>query len=166
MGMHDTVIEFTDDQLARLAQPHGADGVECNIWTFDALAGCGALSSTTADLLTYLEFQMHPDDGPLGPAMRLSQEAHYESPDSGLVLGLAWHMVTVSGPNALIFHDGGTNGYVSFAGFIPETQTAVVVLCNSGDALSGNAMVGALGVELLDASQAHLGVQEEDSNPQ
>lgn len=161
LRMHDTVIEFSEEQLARLAPGHGADGLECNIWTFDALAGCGALSSTSADLLTYLEFQMHPDDGPLGPAMHLSQEAHYEAPDSGLVLGLAWHMVSVAGPHPLIFHDGGTNGYVSFAGFIPATQTAVVVLCNSGDALSGNSMVGVLGIELLDASQAQLADSED-----
>ena len=45
---------------------------------------------------------------------------------------------------------------LGFSGFIPETGTAVVILCNSGDALSNNHMVGALGIHLLDASQADL----------
>jgi hypothetical protein len=93
--------------------------------------------------------------------MQLCQESHHEVADAGLSLGLAWHMLDIGGAHDLIMHDGGTNGYVSFAGFIPETQTAVVILCNSGDALSTNHMVGQLGMELLEASQAHLETQED-----
>jgi CubicO group peptidase (beta-lactamase class C family) len=163
LQMNDTVIELSESQLTRLAHGHTAAGTECNIWTFDALAGCGALSSTTADLLTYLEAELHPEEGPLGPAIRLSQQTHYEVPDGGLTLGLAWHMLPTSGPHRIIAHDGGTNGFVSFTGFIPEAQTAVVILCNSGDALSSNHLIGRLGVELLVAAQADLADAAEDS---
>ncbi len=165
LQMPDTVIQFSEAQQSRLAPGHTAAGTECNIWTFDSLAGCGALSSTTADLLTYLEAEINPGESPLGPAMRLSQETHYEDAETGLRLGLSWHMLPTSGPHRIIAHDGGTNGFVSFTGFIPETQTAVVILCNSGDALSTNHLVGKLGVELLDASQADLTEADDAGEP-
>ncbi len=162
LQMTDTAISLSESQQTRLAVGHTPAGSECAAWSFDALAGCGALYSTTSDLLTYLEAQMNLDENPLGPAMRLSQETHYDAQDGRLTLGLAWHKILVSGPHPIILHDGGTGGYVSFSGFIPETGTAVVILCNSGDALSNNHMVGTLGIHLLDASQADL-VEADDT---
>ncbi len=42
-----------------------------------------------------------------------------------------------------VWHNGGTGGYASFVGFIPETQAAVVVLANSAKS------VDSVGVEIL-----------------
>jgi CubicO group peptidase (beta-lactamase class C family) len=45
-----------------------------------------------------------------------------------LAIGLGW--VRLDRPNLLWWHNGGTGGYRSFAGFRPERRDAVVVLTN------------------------------------
>lgn len=44
-----------------LIQGYAADGKSAPPCDFDALAGCGAIRSTAADMLTCLEAQLHPD---------------------------------------------------------------------------------------------------------
>ena len=155
LQLPDTVIQFfEDEQLARLARTHRRRQRTRHLDVRLAPAGCGALSSTTSDLLTYLEAEMNPDQSPLGPAIRLSQQSHYETTENELRIGLAWHMIPGTGMYPIFMHDGGTNGHTAFTGFIPETNTAVAILCNSGyRTLTGNHMAIRLGVKLLAASQ-------------
>ena len=50
-----------------------------------------------------------------------------------LSVGLGWFMLPLQRgrPFQVIWHDGGTGGFRSVAGFVVETRTAVVVLTNS-----------------------------------
>ena len=96
-------------------------------WTFDALAGAGALWSTVDDMVVFLQAQLEPPDGPLGDAMRLS---HRPLAGGRVEVALAW--MRLSGRDgALLWHNGGTAGYRSFVGVDHGRDRAVVVLGSS-----------------------------------
>ena len=61
-------------------------------------------------------------------------------------IGLAWFTTPVTG-DQVVWHDGGTGGYRSFAGFLRNKKLGVVVLANS------DFDVDDLGFHLLDPSQ-------------
>ena len=44
------------------------------VWTFDALAGAGALWSSVDDLALFVRAHLEPPEGALGEAMRLTQQ--------------------------------------------------------------------------------------------
>jgi CubicO group peptidase (beta-lactamase class C family) len=63
----------------------------------------------------------------------------------GLAIGLGWTRLPLLGTeHELLFHNGATGGFRSFAGFVPATHTAVVVLSNSARS------VDALGFRILE----------------
>lgn len=63
-------------------------------------------------------------------------------------VGLGWHRRRIGKSGVLCWHNGGTGGYRSFAGFIPESKIAVVVLANSTNS------VDELAVQILEALQS------------
>ena len=60
-------------------------------------------------------------------------------------VGLGWHLRT-NDDLTTVWHNGGTGGYRSFAGFTSDDHKGVVVLTNS------NRSVNDLGFHLLDPS--------------
>jgi serine-type D-Ala-D-Ala carboxypeptidase/endopeptidase len=136
MGMRDTVMTLTPELKRRLAPGHRSNGTPAANWDLPGLAGAGALRSTADDMLRYL-------DANLGDA---HAEAHVTraSIGNGMRIGLAWHLtpLTPKGPT-IVWHNGGTGGYRSYAGFIRQSRTGVVVLGNS------TSDVDRLGIDLL-----------------
>lgn len=103
-------------------------------WTFDALAGCGALWSTLADLQRFLAAQLEPPPGPLGDAIRLSQEPRV--PGARMDHCLGW--LRLHGRDGvLLWHNGGTAGYRSFVGVDPDHRVAVAALTASDRSVDG-----------------------------
>ena len=94
-------------------------------WRLTGLAGAGGLVSSATDLLTFLAAQLDPAGTPLETAIRLTQQPRGDARGG---VGLGW--MRASTPHELWWHNGGTGGYRSFAGFIPDRHVAVVVLSN------------------------------------
>jgi len=124
MGMSGTA--FTDAMRAHLALGHDDNGKPAKNWDFDALAGAGALRSTANDMLRYVRANMGVDPSPLSEAMRFAQEPRR---DMGKIMrvGLAW----ITNDKGIVWHNGGTGGYRSFAGFSADRRHGVVVLSDS-----------------------------------
>jgi serine-type D-Ala-D-Ala carboxypeptidase/endopeptidase len=129
LGMADTVLVPDGELAAREADGHRRRRRPTGHWEVAGLPGAGALRSTAADVLTFLRAQLHPDDTPLGPAIALT---HGERrPGRRLGIGLGWLRVSVLlRDEVLLWHNGGTGGFRSFAGFVPTRGTAAVVLAN------------------------------------
>lgn len=96
-------------------------------WHLDGLAGAGALRSTAQDLLSYLRAQLEPDPTPLAEAIRLTHVLL--KPTARTTIGLGW-MRSSSRAGPMFWHNGGTGGFRSFAGFLPDHGAAAVVLVN------------------------------------
>ncbi len=182
LGLSDTVITLSADQDARLAQAYSGRGKPTSNFHIPALPGAGALLSTVEDIVSFLRAHLTPADAlrqalPYALQMRCTEFA----PDSWLLrfygrirrlldresrpdpeelgIGLGWLRVRLRKSGAMAWlHNGATSGYRSFAAFVPQTQTGVVVLSNRGltelEIVLPRYTINELGFDLLEALNA------------
>jgi CubicO group peptidase (beta-lactamase class C family) len=131
LGMTHTAVALTPWMLEHAVAGHNAQGDTVPYWDLPALAGAGALRSTAEDMLRFLEANVRPGNGRLAGAMRMAHPARAAAGSPTMRIGLNWHRLAAGG-DTLIWHNGGTGGFRTFAGFRPATGTAVVVLTNTG----------------------------------
>jgi CubicO group peptidase (beta-lactamase class C family) len=148
LGLKDTVVTLNDDQIRRYAIAHDVKGKVIKSWDFVALSGAGALRSTADDMLTFLDYQMHPETSPIKDAIELSQQTHYEAKRA--MIGLGWQ-ISPKGEHVAIWHNGATGGYRSICLFERKAGVAVVLLSNTGDAFANDNSIDKMGFELLKA---------------
>ena len=102
--------------------------VHRQVWTFDAMAGAGALWSSVADLVVFVRAHLDPPADALGEAIRLTQQPLARS--GRMEQAMAW--IRLSGKDgSLLWHNGGTAGFRSFVGVDVGRQRGVVVLGNT-----------------------------------
>ena len=129
LGMEHTAITFTPWMKSHLALGHDAQGAVAPNWDLDALAGAGAIRSTTHDMLKFADANLHPERGALQRAMAFAQQKRAPAgPQAGI--GLNW-IVQPTGADTIVWHNGGTGGYRTFIGLLPSRKVAVVVMTNS-----------------------------------
>lgn len=129
LGMSMSGVTLTPEMRARLATGHDEAGTPVPGWDIPALAGAGALRSNAEDMLAFLEANVGEPRTDLERAMRVSHEPRRPAGGANSV-GLGWHILTV-GEDRIVWHNGGTGGYRTWAGFDPERDVAAVVLTNS-----------------------------------
>ena len=143
-GMTSTTIGLSPDQKARLAPGHNPAGTITANWDIPALASAGALRSSVADMLKFLAANLDSTNV-VGKRIRAAHTARRSAGSPTMDIGLGWHIMKRP-TRTLIWHNGGTGGYRSFAGFDPASRRGVVVLTNSA--------IGSddIGFHLLDAT--------------
>ncbi len=138
LGLRDTVTSLTASQRQRLIQGHTAQHRPQGPWDIDALAGAGAIRSTAADMLTYLQANLRPQALPAGAAAPGSvrtlpaalQLSHELRADAGpaMRIAFAWLYDPQTGD---FWHNGATGGYSAYAFFNPKGDYAAIVLMNT-----------------------------------
>jgi D-alanyl-D-alanine-carboxypeptidase/D-alanyl-D-alanine-endopeptidase len=147
LGMNETYVARRPPQV-RLAQGHLPNGMPAAPWDFHPdMAGVGGVRATLPDMLRYLEGQLGTRESAITPALARTQD-QVASVD-GHRMAMNWNLSTRNG-RTRIWHEGGTGGYSSFAGFDRAAKRAVVLL--SDTALTSNGGLGSLGFHLLDPS--------------
>ncbi len=140
--MESTCVKSCDALRDRFAKPHLLGFQIHPINLSDDLAGAGEIRSSGKDMLTFLSYAMGLKDSDLKSSFELTQKVNRQIDDQ-LSIGLAWHM-TQKDDRMIIWHNGATNGFTSFVGFVPESNQGVVVLSNS------MVIVDDMGIWLLD----------------
>ena len=135
LKMNDTSVALSEDMKSRLAWGHSL-GKQVKNWDIGVLGGAGALRSTPLDMVTFVEFNLKLADTPLSKAFQASYKDAIETGREGLSVALGWHIWNKHGTR-IIWHNGGTGGYRSFAGFAPDKKKGVVVLTNTDMDLDG-----------------------------
>jgi serine-type D-Ala-D-Ala carboxypeptidase/endopeptidase len=92
------------------------------------LVPAGGLRSTARDMTRFLRAQLDPGSIPIGPALGLAQQPHSRV-NWRISIGLGWLIERRRG-RVLHWHNGGTWGFRSFAGFESAAARAVVLLSN------------------------------------
>ncbi len=130
LGLSDTRITVSEEQRLRLSKGHGPGGRPVPNWDFDALAGCGALRSSAADLARYVQANLGLIKSDVYPAMKEAQKPRADSAVPSMRIGLGWNIIALR-DGEMIWHNGMSGGCRSFCGFIPSKKIGVVVLSNS-----------------------------------
>ncbi len=110
----------------------------------DLMPAAGGLRSHAEDMLRFLEAALDPPARAPGPALQLAQAPQVKQ-RGALSGGLGWMLLERPGHPRMIWHNGGTWGFRSFAGAVPGSGVAVVVLANT------TLGVDRLGVQLAEA---------------
>ena len=130
LGMTNTAIVLTPWMKQHLALGHDERGGVVANWDLPTLAGAGAIRSTTVDMLKFIDANLHPERGPVQKAMDFAHQARGFAGAPTVTIGLNWIIQHV-GADSIIWHNGGTGGYRTFAGFAPTRGAGVVVMTNS-----------------------------------
>ena len=146
LGLKETKITLDEEMKSNLAIGH-SNGFEVENLDISTLEGCGAIRSSTYDMLKYLAANMGFTQTPLQPAINKTHKVRHNKGSEALTLrmalgmalglshsriGLGWWIYNGK-KGDVIWHGGGTDGYLAFAGFVKETGKGVVVLTNSGE---------------------------------
>ena len=140
LNMDDTRVVFNNRMKNSLARAH-SNGKEVENWDLPALAGAGAIRSTTSDMVKFLKANMVTNETTLNKAMKISHQVAYKNKEQKFEMGLGWHYAI---DKTVVWHNGGTGGYRAFAGFIEGTTKGVVVLTNSSQSVDD------IGLKFLD----------------
>jgi len=149
LGMADTGITLSPAMMARLAKGH-AYGSEVSNWDITGLAGAGAIRSTASDMLKFLAANLNDADTPLAKAMKFSHKTAYKSKEGNFENALGWHFAN---EGTIVWHNGGTGGYRSFAGINKIDKSGVVVLTNCIESADD------IGLHLLNPSNILVSVE-------
>jgi D-alanyl-D-alanine-carboxypeptidase/D-alanyl-D-alanine-endopeptidase len=128
LGMADTWVDVPARLHGRLLGGHTASG-RPRPPIADLMPAAGSVRSDIDDMLTLLEASLRPADDELGRALALAQTPI--TPEGRIRIGLGWMTLERKRRPRVVWHNGGTWGFRSFAGFVPETGVGVVALANS-----------------------------------
>ena len=133
LELHDTFVTVPPAAAARRITGTDDDLKPVSPWTFDALAGAGALVSDARDQLTLIDAELDASAGSklgLRGAMKLTQEPQLANA-VGDNEGLGWQIDNTG----RYWHNGGTGGFHAFISFDPKTRRGVVVLASTSVSL-------------------------------
>ena len=127
-------VEHDDDALGRAEAASGA-GAQIRAWIrwptgiSTLWPGPARLRSTVNDMLKFLAANLEFTETPLKNAMRRLRAERRPTGTPDMSIAMGWHIFTKYGD--LVWHNGGTGGYRTFAGFDPAAKRGAVVLCNT-----------------------------------
>jgi D-alanyl-D-alanine-carboxypeptidase/D-alanyl-D-alanine-endopeptidase len=142
LRMNDTSFALSPEQARRVVQGHSAnlDPVEAGLGEGGIFAGAVGAKSTVADLLIYLDANLHPDHYSLGaasasPAATLPDAIAIDHQLRGNVtpdtqVAFSWLYDLKSGR---FEHGGATPGFTAHVEFSPSQDRGIVVLYNRMD---------------------------------
>lgn len=130
LGMNDTSIILTPKMTANLAVAYNAEGKQNSNWDFDALSGAGALRSTASDMAKFIAANLGFIKTPLADSLAEAQKMRIAAERPTQKIGLGWFSDPLDN-RQLIFHGGGTGGFVAFVALDQEKKTGVFIATNS-----------------------------------
>lgn len=128
LGMHGTSVQVAPELEGRVVG-HSRRG-QPRPPIEDFMPAAGSLRSSAEDMLRFLSACLQPPAERPGPALSLAQQPHARV-SRRVEIGLCWMISTRRKHPPVVWHNGGTWGFRSFAAFSPESDTATVVLSNS-----------------------------------
>jgi len=149
LGMSATAVTVPPERRDRLMGGHSRRG-RPRPPIQDFMPAAGSLRSSADDMVRLLAACLEPPDDALGAALRLAQQPQARI-GKGLQVGLCWFIVTRRDRPRVVWHNGGTWGFRSFAGFAPDQGTGAVVMSNTSRS------VDRLGLRLVQTTATPVG---------
>lgn len=132
LGMNDTSFFVPPAKKKRFAQGLDDNNNPIPYWDFDALAGAGALRSTSADMAKFISANLGLSKAPLATVLAEAVKMRRQTDSANSQIGLGWHSLKLFG-NEIIWHNGGTGGFLSYLVFDPKQKKGAFLVTNSAD---------------------------------
>lgn len=114
-------------------------------WKMNILAPAGSLQCTASEMLSYLQQTAVPRDP--GSAMIIEKLlTPTASVKQSMKVGRGWHIIERDSLPDFYWHNGGTYGFSTFAGFLKGQNKAVIVVINQ---FNRNETCDAMGFSIL-----------------
>ncbi len=120
MKMPDTKVALSEKDKKQMALVYANNGNVLPFWDTGISAGAGGITSTTGDMLKYLDAQIKEENA----AVKLTHQPTANS------TGLGWGVRTLNNIRDLQ-HNGGAPGSGSNITFYPELKAGCVILINN-----------------------------------
>jgi CubicO group peptidase (beta-lactamase class C family) len=130
LKMSSSTITFSAEHRKHLATGHNAALQPVSNWDLDAIAGAGAIRSTVNDMLKFLAAASGRTPSPLAPAFTRMLSVRKSAGGPLVEIAMGWHIFHQFAAE-IVWHNGGTAGFRTFAGYTPANKKAVVVLTNT-----------------------------------
>ena len=130
LGMKNTAIILSPEMKSNIAFGHNEEGRQTSNWDLDALAGAGALRSNASDMAKFISANLGFTKTSIADSLKEAQIMRKTGERPTQKIGLGWHGDPLSN-RELLFHGGGTGGYVAFVALDKERKTGVFVATNS-----------------------------------
>jgi CubicO group peptidase (beta-lactamase class C family) len=156
LGMHRTSVRVSPELVGDRVTGHSRRG-QLRPPIQDFMPAAGSLRSSAEDMLRFLSACLRPPAERPGPALALAQQPHMRLGRRAQI-GLCWMISTRRNHPHVVWHNGGTWGFRSFAAFSPASNTATIVLSNSVRSIDR------VGFQLLEAA-ATAPEDGDDSSP-
>jgi serine-type D-Ala-D-Ala carboxypeptidase/endopeptidase len=143
LGMPNTWVDVPAERKASLAPGHTQELEPAPYRTRQAMIGNGGVFSSTNDMLTFASASVGLSETPLASAFR-TIEAEQLPIGGHLAIGLGWHLLRRPA-GTVVWHNGSTGGFRTFAAYDRQQRGAVVVLSN----LSTSGGVDDIGLHLI-----------------
>ncbi len=130
--LNQTFLDLDSNNKNLLCKGYSMLGQEAKPWLFQCFHGAAGIKSSMDDLLRLLRLQLDNStfDG-------MHQALEKTLVDKNSYAGKGWHIIENKKYFNIVAHSGSTAGHRLFIGFIKETKTGVVVLCNSKNGTNG-----------------------------
>jgi serine-type D-Ala-D-Ala carboxypeptidase/endopeptidase len=127
LGLANTFADVDDVTAERLARGHDLIGTTTPRWRTSAIAGAGGVCMTIADAATWLAAHLEPDEDFRNIVRMVTQP---RAPLGSGQIGMAWCIQEANG-RTVVWRNGGTGGFSSFAAFEPARRVGVIALAAS-----------------------------------
>ena len=133
LKMNDTTIALSPALKQRTAQGFDANGEAASLWDFGGLGGAGALRSTAKDMAKFIAANIGLTKTDLS-ANFIETRKPLREISAKMKVGLGWHILPATATTGeVVWHNGGTGGFRSFAGFDAARKKGIVILTNSAE---------------------------------
>ncbi|MEJ2465924.1 MAG: serine hydrolase [Candidatus Thiodiazotropha sp.] len=133
LGMHHTAITLSSELKDKLAQGYNAKGLPTRVWTFAALGGAGAYSSTAEDLTKFIQASV-AENG-LASQLLLEMSKKQFNGDTGIGWMQPSFVDRFVGNQGVVWHNGMVGGYASYLSIDAESKSGVAILTNQASSL-------------------------------
>lgn len=131
LGMNDTSFALPDAKKLRHAQGLNQDNNPTSNWFWEALAGAGALRTTTADMAKFIAANLGLTKTSLFESLVEARKMLRQGPDKSVKIGLCWHNFDVFGTE-VFWHNGATYGFSSYLAIAPNKKKGLFLVRNWG----------------------------------